>query len=76
MKRIKQRENNTPNYAPYQLTLPMDIGELIETDESVNTVLKITERLDYNLLTASYDRLPSGREASPNNCFNLSRWGS
>ena len=66
-----QRSHDTPNYAPYQLTLPMDIGEMIGTEASVNTVLNLTERLDYNLLNASYERLPSASEASPKQMFQL-----
>ena len=49
----------------------MDIGELIGTDEAVNTMLKITERLDYTLLNASYERLPGESEASPKQMFQL-----
>ena len=71
MRKTQQRSHDTPTYAPYQLMLPMDIGEMIETEESVNTVLKLTERLDYNLLNASYERLPSARESSPKQMFQL-----
>ena len=71
MKKTLQHSHNTPTYAPYHLMLPMDIGEMIGTSDSVNTVLKLTERLDYNLLTASYERHPSASEASPKQMFQL-----
>ena len=71
MRKTLQRSHDTPKHTPYQLTLPMDIGEMIETSDSVNTVLNLTERLDYNLLTASYERQPSASEASPKQMFQL-----
>ena len=47
----------------------------IEASESVHTMLKLTERLDYNHLTASYDRQPKASEASPKQMFQLTILG-
>ena len=66
-----QQSHNTQNHAPYQLYLPMDVGVKIEADEPVRLMLKITERLDYSELNAAYERLPSAKEATPKQMFQL-----
>jgi len=66
-----QPANYTPTRAPYQLTLPLDVGVLIETSEPVHVMLNLTERLDYSNLNASYTRQPSEKEASPKQMFQL-----
>ena len=55
----------------YQLTLPLEVSVLIGTDVSVRTMLEITERMDYNKLNASYDRLPHVTEVSPKQMFQM-----
>ena len=71
MRKQIQHTHDTLNYVPYQLTLPFDVGVLIGAEESVHVMLKITERLDYHLLNASYTRQPSEKEASPKQMFQL-----
>jgi len=51
--------------------LPFDVGVRIETSEAVRLMLELTERLDYNALHASYDRLPRQTEATPKQMFQL-----
>jgi transposase len=51
--------------------LPMDVGVKIEADEPVRLLSEITERLDYNLLNAAYERLPREKEATPKQMFQL-----
>ena len=71
MEKQIQQSNNTPKYAPYQLSLPLDVSVLIEAEESVHVMLTMTERLDYHLLDASDTRQPSEKEASPKQMFQL-----
>jgi transposase len=71
MRKIIQQKNDNLNFAPYQLYLPMDVGVKIESSESVRLLLEITERLDYSELTATYDRLPREKEATPKQMFQL-----
>ena len=66
-----QQGNDTLNFAPYQLYLPMDVGVKIEASEKVRLLLTITERLDYSELRAAYDRLPREKEATPKQMFQL-----
>ncbi|MCL2398083.1 MAG: hypothetical protein FWC93_08475 [Defluviitaleaceae bacterium] len=66
-----QQGNNTLNPAPYQQMLPFDVGVRIEAEEAVRLMLELTERLDYNELHASYDRMPRQTEASPKQMFQL-----
>ena len=51
--------------------LPFDVGVKIESSEAVRLMLELTERLDYNALHASYDRMPRQSEASPKQMFQL-----
>jgi len=51
--------------------LPFDLSARIETDEPLWLLQKITERLDYSNLTATYTRQPSAGEATPKQMFQL-----
>jgi len=51
--------------------LPFDVGVKIEATEAVRLMLEISERLDYNVLNASYDRMPRATEATPKQMFQL-----
>jgi len=51
--------------------LPMDVGIKIESTEAVRLLLEISERLDYNVLHAAYDRMPRATEATPKQMFQL-----
>ena len=55
----------------FQLSLPMNVDDLIGADESDRTLIEITERLDYQKLNASYKRLPKGDQATPKQMFQL-----
>jgi len=51
--------------------LPFDVGVKIEATEKVRLLLEISERLDYNILHAAYDRMPRQAEATPKQMFQL-----
>ena len=58
----------------YQLAIPMDIGELIPSDDSVRLLDAILERIDYSELYNAYSRM--GRtETSPKNLFKVMVYG-
>ena len=69
-KKIQQNNDKTKQLT-YQLMLPMEVEVKIEASEAVQLMLKITERLDYSKLNASYTRQPSEQEASPKQMFQL-----
>jgi len=66
-----QQGNHTSKVAPYQLMLPLELEVKIEASEAVRLMLKITERLDYSKLEASYIRKPSESEATAKQMFQL-----
>jgi len=51
--------------------LPFDVGVKIEATARVRLLLEISERLDYNILHAAYDRMPRQTEATPKQMFQL-----
>jgi len=63
--------NNTINPQRFQLSLPMNVEYFIGDDESIRTLIEISERLDYSKLNASYDRLPKKEDATPKQMFQL-----
>jgi len=63
--------NDTGNKQKFQLSLPMNVEILIGSDESISTLIEISERLDYSKLEASYKRLPRVEEATPKQMFQL-----
>jgi transposase len=63
--------NNTRNPQNFQLSLPMNVDYFIGDDESIRTLIEITERLDYSKLNASYKRLPKKEDATPKQMFQL-----
>jgi len=50
--------------------LPLELEIKIEVGEAVHLMLKITERLDYSKLTASYTRNRGKSEATPKQMFH------
>ena len=59
----------------YQLAIPMDIGDLIPSDDSVRLLSSIFGRMDYGKLIRAYSRF--GRiEFSPINLFKIIVYGS
>ena len=71
MTKNKQQDNHTPNRSTYQLMLPLEIEIKIEASEAVHLMLKITERLDYSKLEASYTRKSGKNEATAKQMFQL-----
>jgi len=63
--------NNTRNPQKFQLSLPMNMDYFIGDDESIRTLIEISERLDYSKLNASYKRLPKKEDATPKQMFQL-----
>ena len=63
--------NNTRNPQSFQLSLPMNVEYFIGDDESIRTLIEITERLDYSKLNASYKRQPKKEDATPKQMFQL-----
>ena len=55
--------------------LPLDVGVRIEGTARVRLLLEITERMDYSKLNAAYKRLPSEKEATPKQMFQLTVLG-
>ena len=65
----------TANGSMYQLTIPMDIGEMIPCDDSVRLLDAILERMDYSRLYSAYSRL--GRTGtSPKHLFKVLVYGN
>ena len=71
MRKQTKRGNNTTKQFSYQLMLPLEPEVKIEASEAVRLMLKITERLDYSKLAASYIRKPSELEATAKQMFQL-----
>ena len=71
MRKKSQQGNHTLKRSTFQLMLPLELEKEIETDESVQLMLEITERLDYSNLNASYIRQPGASEVSPKQMFQL-----
>jgi len=54
--------NDTPSERNFQPSLPINVDYLVGMDESVRTVIEITENLDNKLLYASYKKLPQDNQ--------------
>ena len=63
--------NNNIKPKRFQLSIPMNVDYLIGENESIRTLIEISERLDYSKLNASYKRLPKKEEATPKQMFQL-----
>ena len=63
--------NDNINPQNFQLSLPMNVEYCIGDDESIRTLIEITERLDYSKLKASYKRQPKKEDATPKQMFQL-----
>jgi transposase len=70
-----QQGHCTPNGQIYQLKLPLALETRIDPDSSLYTLVEITERLDYTPLEQQYKRLPSAKEASLKQMFQLCMLG-
>jgi transposase len=49
----------------------MNVDYFIGDDESIRTLIEISERLDYSKLNASYKRMPKSEDATPKQMFQL-----
>ena len=59
----------------YQLAIPMDLGDMIPSDDSVRLLDAIMERMDYSELYTAYSRM--GRtQTSPKNLFKVLVYGN
>ena len=52
------------------MVLPLDVETIIPEDESVRTLMRIAERIDYTKLSGVYER-ENPREATPRQMFLL-----
>lgn len=75
MKKQIQHTDYTTKRQAFQLMLPIDVGVKIDADESVRTLIEVTERMDYSKLNAAYGRLPGKKEATPKQMFQLTILG-
>jgi len=71
MRKPTQQANYSKKEIAFQLMLPFDVGVKIDADESVRTLIEVTERMDYSNLNATYERLPRAEEATPKQMFQL-----
>lgn len=54
-----------------QVVMPLDLGLRIDADDSVRTLIEVTERMDYSELTGTYQRQPRKSEATPKQMFQI-----
>ena len=54
-----------------QVVMPLNLGLRIDADDSVRTLIEVTERLDYRELTGTYQRQPRRSEATPKQMFQI-----
>ena len=53
------------------MVMPLDLGIRIEAEESVRTLIEVTERLDYTKLTRTYQRRSCRGEATPKQMYQI-----
>jgi len=63
--------NISTNVRSFQVSLPMNVDYFIGGEESIRTLIEITERLDYSKLNSSYKRMPKTEDATPKQMFQL-----
>lgn len=51
--------------------MPLDLGLRIEAGDTLWTLIKVTERMDYSELTGTYQRQPRGSEATAKQLFQI-----
>ena len=69
MKQYQQR-NYTAKETAVQVILPLNVETVIPEDESVRTLMRMAERIDYTKLSGAYER-GNPREATPRQMFLL-----
>ena len=65
-----QQTNYTAKEIAVQVVLPLDVETIIPEDDSVRTLMKMAERIDYTKLSGVYER-ENPREATPKQMFLL-----
>ena len=65
-----QQANYTAKETAVQVVLPLDVETIIPEDDSVRTLMRIAERINYTKLSGAYERV-SPREATPKQMFLL-----
>ena len=68
---IQQHSNHTAKERTYQVVMPLDLGINIPLEDSVRTLIRVTERMDYSSLTRAYRRNVEADEATPKQLFQL-----
>ena len=71
MNNLLQRSNHTAKERTYQVVMPLDLGISIPVKDSVRTLIRVTERMDYSSLTRAYKRNVEADEATPKQMFQL-----
>ena len=66
--------NYTAKETAVQVVLPLDVETIIPEDDSVRTLMRIAERIDYTKLSGAYER-ENPREATPKQLFLLVVFG-
>ncbi len=75
MNKTKIQFDYTSNGSVFQLSLPMDVAEIIPEKDSVRLLNAVFERIDYTKLYEAYSRI--GRiEYSPKNLFKIVTYGA
>lgn len=64
-------KNYINNEVYFQLSLPMDLGDLIQADDSVRLLSKILEGLDYRNLMQAYSHKGRSPAVTPKNMFKI-----
>jgi transposase len=65
------QQNINRNGIEMQVVMPLDLGMRIEAEESVRTLVEVTERMDYRKLTQTYQRQPRRGEATAKQMFQI-----
>ncbi len=55
--------------------MPLDLGMRIEAEDTVWTLIRVMERMDYSELTQTYQRRPRRSEATPKQLFEIAVLG-
>jgi len=75
VKENQQQGKDTSKERAMQVVMPLDVEVRIGTEETVRTLLTITEGMDYRELNAGYTRKPKAAEATPKQLFQLVAYG-
>ncbi|MCW4001560.1 MAG: IS1182 family transposase [Candidatus Bathyarchaeota archaeon] len=71
MKTTNLQKDHIVNESGYQVAMPLDLGMRIDADDTVWTLIKVMERVDYSELTGTYQRRPRKGEATSKQLFEL-----